>query len=142
MKNRLIPIALTAALWAAAGTVAAQTADKQPTEPNIQGQASTEPRAGVGNPTNPTQKPDKSEPNSRAAVRADAVANNRSPANTTTPNGEASTRVNNQPNATPRASALTRQEVRVGALKTKPRFGERAPSAVPTNPQNGTGTPQ
>ena len=142
MKNRLIPIALTAVIWAAAGAAGAQTADKQPTEPNIQGQASTEPRTGVGNPTNPTQKPDRSEPNSRAAVRADAVANNRSPANTATPNGEASTRVNNQPNATPRAGALSRQEVRVGALKTKPHFGERAPSAVPTNPRDGTGTPQ
>jgi len=139
MKNRLVPLALTAALFAAGGAMA-QTADKPATDPGVQGQASTQSATGVANPT---QKPDKSEPVSRAAVRADAVANNRSPANTMTPNGEASTRVNNQPNATPKANALTRQEVRVGALKTKPHFGERAPSAVPTNPKDGTaGTPQ
>ena len=142
MKNRLIPIALAAAVWAAAGAAAAQTADQPATEPGIQGQFSTQSPAGVGNPANPTQKPNKTEPMSRAAVRAEAAANNKSSGNTATPAGEFSTRVNNQPNVTPRAGALTRQEVRVGALKTKPHFGERAPSAVPTNPQDGTGTPQ
>src|SRR4051812_39954318 len=66
-------------------------------------------------------KPAEGAPAARESVRAEARANNKSPANTMTPNGEASTRVNNQPNATPSpVSDTTRAEVRQDAMKTKP----------------------
>lgn len=133
-------ILMVASLMAAAGMAAAQTTAVPATEPGVAGQASTQTPAGV---PNPTQRPSAAMPNSRAVVRADAAAQNKNPANSNTPGGEASTMRNNQPNTTPQTSANTRAEVRQSALKEKPRFGEKGERPeVPTNPKNATGTPQ
>lgn len=109
--------------------------------PSSQGQASTETRAGV---PNPTQRPDGSMPASREAVKSEARANNRNSANTKTPGGEASTMTNNQPNVTPQTmSGTTRAEVRQDAVKPTPQFGQTGERPnVPTNPKNSTGTPK
>lgn len=133
-------ILIMASLMAAAGLAAAQTTAVPATDAGVAGQASTQTPAGV---PNPTQRPDRSVPATRANVRAEAAVQNRSPANSDTPRGEASTMRNNQPNATPQTGALTREEVRQSALKVKPRFGEKGERPdVPTNPKNATGTPQ
>jgi len=138
MNKALTPTIALAALLST-GAAFAQTS---PTVvPSSQGQASTETRAGV---PNPTQRPDGSMPASRDAVKAEARANNRNPANTTTPGGEASTRMNNQPNATPPVmSGTTRAEVRQDAIKPTRQFGQTGERPdVPTNPKNSTGTPK
>ena len=136
MKRALI----IASLFAAGGIASAQTTSVPATEPEIAGQASTQTPVGV---PNPPQRPDQSMPNSRANVRAEAAVHNKSPANSNTPGGEASTTRNHQPNATERVSQMTRGEVRQDALKTKPRFGQKGERPeVPTNPKDATGTPQ
>ena len=135
--------ALTPAIaFAALLSVGAAFAQASPAVvPSSQGQASTETRAGV---PNPTQRPDGSMPASRDAVKAEARANNRNPANTTTPGGEASTRMNNQPNVMPPVmSGTTRAEVRQDAIKPTRQFGQTGERPdVPTNPKNSTGTPK
>ena len=139
MNKALTPAIAFAALLCAGAAFAQANAPVMP--PSTTGQASTETRTGV---PNPTQRPDGSMPASRDAVKAEARANNRNPANTTTPGGEASTRTNNQPNATPPAmSGTTRAEVRQDAVKPKPQFGQTGERPdVPTNPKNSTGTPK
>ena len=137
--NKAIAPALAFAALLGAGAAFAQTSTT--VVPSSQGQASTETRAGV---PNPTQRPEGSMPASRDAVKAEARANNRNQANTTTPGGEASTRMNNQPNVTPQPmSGTTRAEVRQDAMKTTPEYGQTGERPnVPTNPKNSTGTPK
>lgn len=139
MTTTLTPAVAFAALLSAGAAFAQAPAPVMP--PSTSGQASTESRAGV---PNPTQRPDGSMPASREAVKSEARANNRNPANTTTPGGEASTRMNNQPNATPQVmSGTTRAEVRQDAIKPTPQFGQKGERPdVPTNPKNSTGTPK
>ncbi len=133
-------VLLIASLMAAAGIASAQTTSVPATDAGVAGQASTQTAAGV---PNPPQRPDGSMKNARANVRAEPAAQNKNPASSNTPGGEPSTMRNNQPNATPQASALTREEVRQSALKVKPRFGEQGERPeVPTNPKDGPGTPQ
>ncbi|MDA7419156.1 serine/threonine protein kinase [Xenophilus arseniciresistens] len=105
------------------------------------GEASTQTLAGE---PNPTQRPGVGMPADRAAVRADAVMNNRNPATTAVPPaGEASTRVMGQSNATPPVGQLTREEVRQSALHTPRPFGDTGQRPdVPTNPTTYTGTPK
>ena len=94
---------------------------------------------------NPTQRPDGSDPASREAVRAEARAHNRNNANNPVPKGEATTTVNDQPNAMPRPHRrdVARRGERRQARKVKPRFGEKGERPeVPTNPTDKTGTPQ
>ena len=137
--NKVLTPAIAFAALLTAGATFAQTS---PTVvPSTSGEASTETRAGV---PNPTQRPDGSMPASREAVKSEARANNRNPANTTTPGGEASTRMNNQPNATPPVmSGTTRAEVRQDAIKPTRQFGQTGERPdVPTNPKNSTGTPK
>ena len=132
---------ITATLVAGALAVGVAHAQSIVTTPATSGQPSTETRAGV---PNPTQRPDGSMPASREAVKSEARVQNRNPANTTTPGGEASTMTNNQPNAMPQVmSGTTRSEVRQDALKTKPQFGQKGERPdVPTNPKTSTGTPK
>ncbi len=140
MKKLLISSALLSSLLAA-GMVSAQTSPATGTAPA--GEASTQNRAGEGNPT---QRPDGTMPSSRGEVKSEARSQNRMPNNTNTPAGEASIVRNNQPNPAPRnMSDTTRSEVRQQARqnRTKPRrgeLGEKTPN-VPTNPPVG-GTPQ
>lgn len=132
----------SAVLASALGAVAAFAQTPQPVmPPSTAGQASTESRSGV---PNPTQRPDGSMPASRDAVKSEARVQNRNPANTNTPNGEASTRMNNQPNVMPPPmSGTTRAEVRQDAVKPKPQFGQKGERPdVPTNPKDATGTPK
>jgi hypothetical protein len=138
MNKALTPAIAFAALLSV-GAAFAQTSPA--VVPSSQGQASTETRAGV---PNPTQRPDGSMPASRDAVKAEARANNRNPANTTTPGGEASTRMNNQPNVMPPVmSGTSRAEVRQDAIKPTRQFGQTGERPdVPTNPKNSTGTPK
>jgi hypothetical protein len=142
MKQISMTSAVLAALMGLAGTAIAQTTDlpAQP-DPATGGKASTKTPAGVGNPT---QRPDGSAPVSRSAVRAEARAQNHNNANSLVPKGEASTTLNNQPNATPQPTgAMSRMEVSQEGRKTTPRFGERGERpGVPTNPMSKTGTPQ
>ena len=123
----------------AAGTASAQPAAN--TVPATSGQPSTESPAGV---PNPTQRPDGSMPASRSAIKAEARAQNKNPANSDTPMGEASTMRNGQPNATPRPkSGISRDEVRNSAAKNRQPMsvkGERPD--VPTNPSTNDGTPK
>lgn len=139
MNPTLIRTAALASALVAGAAFAQAPAPVMP--PSTAGQASTETRAGV---PNPTQRPDGSMPASRDAVKAEARANNRNPANTTTPGGEASTRMNNQPNAMPQVmSGTTRAEVRQDAIKPTPPLGQKGERPdVPTNPKNSTGTPK
>lgn len=138
MTRTLTPAIAFAALLSAGAAFAQTSATVMP---STAGEASTETRAGV---PNPTQRPDGSMPASRDAVKAEARANNRNPANTATPGGEASTRMNNQPNTMPpMMSGTTRAEVRQDAMKPKPQFGQKGERPdVPTNPKNSTGTPK
>jgi hypothetical protein len=134
-------ILIVASLMAAAGMASAQSTSVPATEPSVAGQASTQTPAGV---PNPPQRPDGSVPNTRANVRAEAVVHNKTPANSNTPGGEASTTRNHQPNATELTSQMTRGEVRQETLKVRPRFGDHKGErpTVPTNPKDSTGTPQ
>jgi len=143
MKRALIASTVLTGLMGLAGAGFAQTAavPAQP-DPAKGGQASTKsPATGVANPT---QRPDGSEPASRAVVKEEARAHNRNNANNPVPKGEASTTVNNQPNAMPAPTGETsRAEVRADARKVKPAFGQKGERPdVPTNPKEKTGTPQ
>ena len=133
----LSPLVFSALL--AAGTVSAQPATN--TVPATSGQPSTESAAGV---PNPTQRPDGSMPASRAAVKSEARAQNKNPANSDTPMGEASTMRNGQPNATPRPkSGISRDEVRNSAAKSRQSMSVKGEKTdVPTNPPTGGGTPK
>lgn len=140
---RIFQATAMASLLAIGGLAFAQGTTSVPATPDPAkgGQASTKTPAGV---PNPTQRPDGSAPASREAVRAEARAENRNNANTMTPKGEASTTVNNQPNATPRPTGeVSRAEVRQDAKKQTPKFGQTGERPeVPTNPTDRTGTPK
>lgn len=142
MKQGLFASTVFAGLMGLATATLAQTSaiPAQP-DPSAGGQASTRAPSGVANPT---QRPDGSAPASRAAVRAEARAHNRNNANNPVPKGEASTTVNNQPNAVPQPTGeMSRMEVSQEARKQKPQFGQRGERPeVPTNPSDRTGTPQ
>lgn len=142
MKQAFIASTVFAGLMGLAGAGIAQTTSMpaQP-DPAKGGQASTKTPAGVANPT---QRPDGTAPASRDAVKAEARAHNRNNANNVVPKGEASTTVNNQPNAVVQPTGdMTRAEVSQEARKVKPQFGQRGERPeVPTNPTNKTGTPQ
>lgn len=142
MKQGFIASTLLAGLMGLSGATFAQTSSMpaQP-DPAKGGQASTRTPAGVANPT---QRPDGSDPASRAAVKAEARAHNRNNANNPVPKGEASTTVHSQPNAMPQPTGeMSRTEVSQQGRKVKPQFGERGERPdVPTNPTNKTGTPQ
>jgi hypothetical protein len=142
MKQGLIASTVLAGLMGVSGATFAQsTAMPAQPDPAVGGQASTKTPAGVGNPT---QRPDGSNPASRAAVKAEARAHNRNNTNNMVPKGEASTTVNGQPNAMPQPTGdMSRTQVSQQGRKVKPRFGERGERPeVPTNPTDKTGTPQ
>ena len=82
-------------------------------------------------------------PNSRANVRAEAIAEQKNGANTLVPSGQASMTTNHQPNVQPLpTSDRSRAEVRESAKKVKPQFGQKGERPdVPTNPTDKTGTP-
>ncbi|MBT2327083.1 serine/threonine protein kinase [Variovorax paradoxus] len=121
-------------------TFAQTTAVPAAPDPAKGGQASTKTPAGA---VNPTQRPDGSNPASREAVKSEARAENRSPANTTVPKGEPSTMTNNQPNAPRSTGAMTRAEVKPSKNDLKPQAGVKGERPdVPTNPKEKTGTPQ
>ncbi|RYF30356.1 MAG: serine/threonine protein kinase [Comamonadaceae bacterium] len=131
---------LTAAL-AGLGSVSAlaqaNTSLNVPAPVNEAGQKSTKTPSGVANPT---QRPDGTNPASRAAVRSEAQAANRANA---IPNGETSTLENKKPNGTPQTSEMTRGEVKQTAQHQKRPFGNTGERpAVPTNPTDSTGTPK
>ena len=123
----------------AAGTVSAQPATTIVPAPS--GEPSTESAAGV---PNPTQRPNGSMPASRSAIKAEARAQNKNPANSDTPMGEASTVRNGQPNATPRPkSGISRDEVRNSAAKSRQPMSVKGEKPdVPTNPSTNDGTPK
>jgi hypothetical protein len=143
MKRALIASTVLTGLMGLAGAGFAQTTTvpAQP-DPAKGGQAST--KSVPGGVANATQRPDGSDPASRDAVRAEARAHNRNNTNNPVPKGEATTTVNNQPNAMPRPTGeMSRSAVSADARKVKPRFGERGERPeVPTNPKDKTGTPQ
>jgi hypothetical protein len=143
MKQALFRTAALAGLMgvAALGHAQNSSSSRAETDPAVGGQASTETRSGVGNAT---QRPDGSAPASRDAVKAEARAANRNTANSLVPKGEASTTLNDQPNAVPQPSGdMSRQEVSQEARKVKPQFGQKGERPdVPTNPMGKTGTPQ
>ena len=120
--KQLISSALLAGMLAVAGNAMAQKPD------------TVQPGASVDAPV------------SRDAVRTEARIHNRTPANSLTPGGEASTTINHQPNMMPKPiSDTTRAEVRQQTYKATPTFpggekGERPD--VPTNPAHETGTPK
>ncbi|VWX59390.1 conserved exported hypothetical protein [Burkholderiales bacterium 8X] len=142
MKQGLIASTVLAGLIGMAGAAGAQTTSMpaQP-DPAKGGQASTKTPSGVANPT---QRPDGTNPASREMVKSEARAENRSPANSMVPKGEASTTTNNQPNATPMTGAMTRTEVSADARANRsPQAGQKGERPdVPTNPKDKTGTPK
>jgi len=123
-QQQVISSAVLAALLAVTGTTFAQRPD----------------------PVSPSANVSETVPASREAVRAEARIHNRTPANSLSPGGEASTTVNSQPNMMPTPiSDTTRAEVRQQTYKERPHFrggekGERPD--VPTNPAHETGTPK
>lgn len=142
MNQRMIvpAVALVGLLALSCGVVAQTTAIPAAPDPATGGQASTKTPAGVANPT---QRPDGSNPASREAVKSEARAETRSPANTTVPKGEPSTMTNDQPNTPQPTSALTRAEVKPRKNELKPQAGVKGERPdVPTNPKEKTGTPQ
>jgi hypothetical protein len=141
MNKTIIRTAIVAGVTAWSGlTFAQMTSTPAAPNPSVGGQASTMSPAGV---PNPTQRPDGTDPAARGAVRADARADNHSPANTATPGGQASTMTNNQPNATPQTGAMTRNQVRPTSYDLKPQMGQKGERPdVPTNPEAKTGTPK
>jgi len=140
-QTRMAGIALAALMGLAGAAVAQTTAMPAQPDPATGGQASTKTPAGVGNPT---QRPDGSAPVSRSAVKAEARAQNHNNANSLVSKGEASTTINNRPNATPQPTGeMSRMEVSQQGRKTTPRFSEKGERpTVPTNPVSKTGTPQ
>lgn len=140
MKLNLVTVA-AALLWSLSNASFAQTtAVPAGPDPAKAGQASTKTPAGVANPT---QRPDGSNPASREAVKSEARAENRSPANTVVPKGEPSTMTNNQPNAPQSTGAMSRAEVKPSKNELKPQAGVKGERPdVPTNPKEKTGTPQ
>ncbi|MEJ8822739.1 serine/threonine protein kinase [Variovorax humicola] len=141
MKQRLFAIHCMTGLLVLASTALAQTTAVPATpDPAVGGQASTKTPAGVANPT---QRPDGSEPASRADVKAEARMENRNTANTTVPKGEPSTMTNNQPNAAQQTGQLSRAEVKPTRNELKPQIGKKGERPdVPTNPTEKTGTPK
>jgi len=123
----------------AAGSAWAQP--KTNTVPATSGEPSTESPAGV---PNPTQRPDGTNPASRGAIKSEARAQNKNPANSDTPMGQASTMRNGQPNATPQPkSGKTRDEVRNSAAQNRQPMGVKGEKPnVPTNPSTNDGTPK
>ncbi|MEJ7687994.1 MAG: serine/threonine protein kinase [Variovorax sp.] len=143
MKQGFIATTVLAGLMGLGGASIAQTtAVPAAPDPAKGGEAST--KKPTGNTANPTQRPDGSNPTSRADVKSEARAENRSPANSMVPKGEASTTMNNQPNMTPKPTGeMSRREVSQEARKTKPQMGQTGERPeVPTNPTNKTGTPK
>lgn len=109
-------------------------------DPAIGGQASTKTPAGV---SNPTQRPDGTNPLSRDVVKSEARAEHKNTANTNLPKGEATITVNDQPNAAQPTGAMTRAEVKPTNSELKPQMGKKGERPdVPTNPQEKTGTPK
>ncbi|MBB3181863.1 serine/threonine protein kinase [Variovorax sp. Sphag1AA] len=141
MKPGLSALAVVVGLLSFAGASLSQTtAVPAAPDPAKGGQASTKTPAGVANPT---QRPDGSNPASREAVKSEARAENRSPANTTVPKGEPSTMTNNQPNAPQPTGAMGRAEVKPSSGELKPQAGVKGERPdVPTNPKEKTGTPK
>ncbi|MDB5730977.1 MAG: hypothetical protein JWQ03_872 [Variovorax sp.] len=139
MKKSLIYSALLTGLLAAGVASAQGSSSTNATAPS--GEASTQTRAGE---PNPTQRPDGTMPNSRSGVKSEARGQNRDTGNSNTPAGEASIVRNNEPNPAPRTmSGTTRSEVRVNTPRTRPQRGELGERTnVPTNPNNGKGTPE
>ncbi|MDM0035717.1 serine/threonine protein kinase [Variovorax sp. J22P271] len=133
-------VALAGLLGLSSGVTGQTTAIPAAPDPAKGGQASTKTPAGVANPT---QRPDGSNPASRADVKSEARLENRSPANTTVPKGEPSTMTNNQPNAPQPTGELSRAEVKPTKNELKPQAGVKGERPdVPTNPKDKTGTPQ
>ncbi|CAN5770845.1 hypothetical protein BH11PSE13_BH11PSE13_32370 [soil metagenome] len=140
---------LFAAMTSAAALSACMLAHAQNPNPTVMlaapdasvgGQASTKTPAGV---PNPTQRPQGAMPNNREAVKAEARMDNKSPSNTKTPRGEASTMTNGVPNATPAVGAMTRSEVKPSTRQLNPQMGKVGERPdVPTNPPEKTGTPK
>lgn len=140
MKKTSITVATALAGFLAAASLAQTASVPAAPDPAKGRQASTKTPAGV---PNPTQRPDGSAPVSREAVKAEARAENRSPANTDVPKGEPSTMTNNQPNAAEKTGAMTRAEVKPTKSELKPQLGAKGEKPdVPTNPKDKTGTPQ
>lgn len=142
MKPVILRTTLFAGLMGlAAASFAQGTSIPAQPNPSVGGQGSTMTPAGV---PNPPQRPDGTMPNSRESVKAEARAHNRNNANNPVPKGEASTTVNNQPNAMPQPTGeMSRAEVSQAGRKVRPRFGEKGERPeVPTNPTDKTGTPQ
>ena len=141
MNQALIAITiLTGLLGLSSATIAQTNAVPAAPDPAVGGQASTKTPAGVANPT---QRPDGSDPASRAAVKADARAESRNSANTLVPKGEATTTTNDQPSVTRPTGAMTRAEVKPNSRDLKPQIGQAGERPdVPTNPTAKTGTPQ
>lgn len=137
----LLRTAVLAALMSAGAAMAQTTSIPAAPDPSVGGEASTRTLSGV---PNPPQRPDGMEPASREAVKAEARAQNRNNANSMVPKGEASTTMNNQPNATPQPTGeRSRWEVSQEARKVKPHFGQKGERPeVPTNPTDKTGTPK
>lgn len=140
MKLNIITAAAAIVLSLSNASFAQTTAVPAAPDPAKGGQASTKTPAGVANPT---QRPDGSNPASREAVKSEARAENRSPANTVVPKGEPTTMTNNQPNAPQSTGAVTRAEVKPSKNELKPQAGVKGERPdVPTNPKEKTGTPQ
>jgi hypothetical protein len=133
-------VALAGLLGLSSAVTAQTTAVPAAPDPAKGGQASTKTPTGVANPT---QRPDGSDPASRADVKSEARSENRSPANTLVPKGEPSTMTNNQPNAAQPTGELSRAEVKPTKNELKPQAGVKGERPdVPTNPKEKTGTPQ
>ena len=141
MTQRLVKIAaLSGALAFASASFAQSTSMPAQPDPSRGAEASTMTPSGA---VNPPQRPDNSSPNSRAAVRSEARAENRNNANSLVPKGEASTTTAGRPNAPAPTGAMTRAEVRPTPGELKPQMGQRGERPdVPTNPKNATGTPK
>jgi len=141
MKQPMLAIHCLTGLLVLSGSALAQTtAVPAAPDASVGGQATTKTPAGVANPT---QRPDGSDPASRAAVKSEARMENRNTANTTVPKGEPSTMTNNQPNAAQQTGQLTRAEVKPTPNELKPQKGKKGERPdVPTNPTEKTGTPK
>jgi len=142
MKQSILKTTLIAGVMGmAAGAFAQGTSMPAQPDPSVAGQGSTMTPSGV---PNPPQRPDGTAPVNRESVKAEARAHNRNNANNPVPKGEATTTVNNQPNAVPRPTGeMSRAEVSQSGRKVTPQFGQPGERPeVPTNPTTRTGTPQ
>jgi len=142
MKQSILRTTVFAGLMGMATASFAQgTSIPAQPDPSVAGEGSTMTPSGV---PNPPQRPDGTAPVSRESVKAEARAHNYNNANNPVPKGEATTTVNNQPNAVPQPTGeMSRAEVSQLGRKAWPRFGEPGERPdVPTNPVDRTGTPQ